>query len=410
MYKITLSFLVIFCLALAGCNSGSNGGSGLQTKTSQKKGPAPEIVAPTDKEDGSVTLPLFFDEIPTELSEDDVLRRIEVENATARQAVCNDGSPAIYYFRESKNDSDKWVVNFKGGGSCSNSADCAQRWQQGRYLMTSIPHKDYMTGVGILSSDPEINPDFHDYNHVYAYYCSSDNWHGDTVIQAGNRTFEARGWKILEAIYEDLPIDGASEILMTGTSAGVGAVKHNIDRVASWFPDADVKGVLDSGWTTNAAKRYLATLLLNEDSPAGREAVEKSEYFNFQYDESCKEKYPDNYAFACSIDLRMHDEIETPVFYYVDQYDSNKIGNLGIDDFDDPKQQEWLLDYMEFTRDSIASLEHVFSPAVGFHTALVTSRFYTVEIDGYSFAEVLANWYFDRNGPTRLVDDTYEGY
>lgn len=34
---------------------------------------------------------------------------------------------------------------------------------------------------GVLSNDPAANPSFHDWNHVYLWYCSSDSFLGDAA-------------------------------------------------------------------------------------------------------------------------------------------------------------------------------------------------------------------------------------
>src|ERR1700690_3198481 len=52
-----------------------------------------------------------------------------VKKAVQRQAVCNDGTPAVYYFkRGSGADAAHWIIHFQGGGWCSNGPTCMLRW------------------------------------------------------------------------------------------------------------------------------------------------------------------------------------------------------------------------------------------------------------------------------------------
>ena len=43
-------------------------------------------------------------------------------------AVCNDGSPAVYYWKKSSNPSNnKWLVFLEGGGQCYDKKSCQKR-------------------------------------------------------------------------------------------------------------------------------------------------------------------------------------------------------------------------------------------------------------------------------------------
>lgn len=79
---------------------------------------------------------------PTAVTEGDEARapyltKYAVQDATERKAVCNDGSPAVFYFRPGRSEyRDKWVIWFEGGGACYDLGTCNQRWNEQEFLMT----------------------------------------------------------------------------------------------------------------------------------------------------------------------------------------------------------------------------------------------------------------------------------
>lgn len=84
-------------------------------------------------------------------------------------------------------DTNNWVINFEGGGTCSGEQSCYDRWcstppnpavfeRAGRMSSRGTP--EAVSLGGIFSQAPADSNAFADYNHVYLYYCSSDNWIG----------------------------------------------------------------------------------------------------------------------------------------------------------------------------------------------------------------------------------------
>jgi hypothetical protein len=127
-------------------------------------------------------------------------------------------------------------------------------------------------GKAILSSSPDENPDFYQYNHVLVPYCSSDLWLKRTnnyqkalysnftfrfnPSRVDEHQFTFRGAAIFRSVVSDLfqfhGLWGADEVVLAGSSAGgVGAMNH-----AQWFreelrgtrSDGEVYLVLDSAW------------------------------------------------------------------------------------------------------------------------------------------------------------------
>ena len=91
---------------------------------------------------------------------------------------CLDGSQFGYYIRkapESSPNNKKWVILLQGGGLCVEPIDCYIR-RDSDEGSTKTWEKLWSPGTDgagdITSDDPNGNPNFYDYNHVYLRYCS----------------------------------------------------------------------------------------------------------------------------------------------------------------------------------------------------------------------------------------------
>lgn len=203
------------------------------------------------------------------------LFRVDLDLSSFPNAVCNDGTPATMFVRRyaKKSDKNRWVIFLLGGGNCKTGQDCAERWcsfdtNYGANKMSTAFLRDRgvkksIDGNGIFSRDVSIN-NFAGWNHVFVFYCSSDDWQGsasnvhlsakDTNGNPIDYLINFRGADIVEAVigtlqreprgepvaYRDsttgedleLPdIDKAELVMFTGSSAGGNGVKNNVDRV-----------------------------------------------------------------------------------------------------------------------------------------------------------------------------------
>ncbi len=111
------------------------------------------------------------------------LARITVDTRRYPGAICNDGSPAVYYVRlwSGEENRDKWLIMLQGGGSCGSGQACAERWCSvatnfGMDKMTTTLSKPSINGGGILA--PGVQNRFGGWNTVLVYYCSSNGWTG----------------------------------------------------------------------------------------------------------------------------------------------------------------------------------------------------------------------------------------
>ena len=180
-------------------------------------------------------------------------RRVVVDDAVARGAVCNDGCPYAYYIRPGQGalddpaaDVNKWLFFFffKGGGGCIDEESCLTRWENQRQWMTPRSG-DWSPDSGLDSAknqcdDPATGDPrgifwqeasqnrFGGWTVVYLHFCSSDGFAGTREADPDNGfSFHFRGWDIVGAVLEDLqdpPSDSipdlsdASEVLVTGGS------------------------------------------------------------------------------------------------------------------------------------------------------------------------------------------------
>lgn len=87
------------------------------------------------------------------------------------QGRCLDGSPGGYYYRSATTNRalHKWLIFLEAGQWCASSDFCAAYHNNITCGSASLPLAD--TFDGILSRDPNTNPHFYDYHHVFVKSC-----------------------------------------------------------------------------------------------------------------------------------------------------------------------------------------------------------------------------------------------
>uniref|UniRef100_A0A3B5M4J1 Uncharacterized protein n=1 Tax=Xiphophorus couchianus TaxID=32473 RepID=A0A3B5M4J1_9TELE len=81
------------------------------------------------------------------------------------QVTCNDGSAAGFYLKEFRG-SRRWLLFLEGGWCCYSKETCDSRYQNIPRLMSSSGWPQTKRGTGILSSQAEENPHWHNANLV----------------------------------------------------------------------------------------------------------------------------------------------------------------------------------------------------------------------------------------------------
>lgn len=168
------------------------------------------------------------------------LRVVSSSRSAAHGAACLDGTPPAYYLLRSATASTQWIVFLEGGGWCFTAEECAARAKG--YLGTSNNLRDSMVVGGLLSDDETVNPDFHDWNMVFVHYCDGSSYSGgaSATVAVGNATLHFRGRACLSAVVaallEDEGMSGASDVVLSGGSAGGLAVYYHADFVRGLLP------------------------------------------------------------------------------------------------------------------------------------------------------------------------------
>lgn len=168
-----------------------------------------------------------------------------------KESLCRDGSETGFGIRMNSK-SDKLVIYLEGGGACFNAATCAINPATfGKIAFDAW--KGTAGQTGIFNSDNESNP-LRDWNMVYVPYCTGDIHGGaaDHVDVPGltapkNQSF--MGYQNLGAYLKRLvpTFSGASQVLLTGISAGGFGASYNYDRIAESFCPIPVVLIDDSG-------------------------------------------------------------------------------------------------------------------------------------------------------------------
>eukprot|EP00242_Pyramimonas_sp_CCMP2087_P011700 CAMPEP_0198197510 /NCGR_PEP_ID=MMETSP1445-20131203/1105_1 /TAXON_ID=36898 /ORGANISM="Pyramimonas sp., Strain CCMP2087" /LENGTH=580 /DNA_ID=CAMNT_0043866819 /DNA_START=219 /DNA_END=1961 /DNA_ORIENTATION=+ len=212
------------------------------------------------------------------------MKKIEVDLSKFPNAVCNDGSPAAYYYKPALSNvghENIWNVHFEGGNWCTDEESCDFRSRLTRYNAKKIADgedlKDpqstwYVTSsklwsdtmdVGGIFAPPPCSP-LYGVHQIFVAYCSSDAWMGD--MTATNETFglHFQGANIYDAVVQSvLQIHGLQPamdkclveecekkplLLLGGYSAGARGTMLHIDFVRKNLgPAVNVYGVMDSG-------------------------------------------------------------------------------------------------------------------------------------------------------------------
>ena len=186
------------------------------------------------------------------------LRRLD--RSKYPDAVCLDGSMAAYYVRSgSANVPNSFRIFFQGGGWCISDADCFARSKTSLGSNTALPETDPdpagYCGASFLSQSPLMAPGVSDWTGVYVPYCDGSSLTGrnSTPTVVNGSTIWYKGSYLRDAIIDDmrtyLNMDGATDVLVGGCSAGGLTVYLNIDAIAAALPPAArVRGVADAGF------------------------------------------------------------------------------------------------------------------------------------------------------------------
>eukprot|EP01052_Picozoa_sp_SAG31_P040920 SAG31_NODE_6058_length_2189_cov_4.375598_1_plen_444_part_00 len=219
----------------------------------------------------------------TQGSDDKLALVLVAEEARERGAACLDGSVPGYWFRQgSEANSTKWVIHLQGGGWCwdreqraDHQRSCHDRAKKGLGSslgwnasgmfnpdvssagggLPNAPDNWYCCD-GILSANSTANPDFHDWNLAFVGYCDGSSFSGNRNAPVNGLHY--RGRANLDAVLDRLllprhpphvSLSDATQVLVSGGSAGGLAVYLHADHIAGRLPStAIVKALADGGF------------------------------------------------------------------------------------------------------------------------------------------------------------------
>ncbi len=164
-------------------------------------------------------------------------------------ARCRDGSKTGFGVRLNPG-SDKVYIYLEGGGACFNGATCAI--SLGAFDDKAFGAWASTVGkLGIFDPNPTENP-VRDWNAVYVPYCTGDVHIGSVSgksVPGGPNAQEFVGYENINLYLKRLipTFHTASQVMLTGVSAGGFGAAFNYDRVASAFCPTPVVLLDDSG-------------------------------------------------------------------------------------------------------------------------------------------------------------------
>jgi hypothetical protein len=206
-------------------------------------------------------------------------------------ARCLDGTPPRIWVHKSTSSNPanrtKWAWHFQGGGWCESESTCTARAFAPSSCMLGSSREECFDdnscnvqkfqpvmdvldlpavngarwGGGLLNNSVATNPLTHDWNKVLMMYCDGGSYSGNNatptmVYDSWNtnttRPMYYRGARnlnfALETLRKTFAMDSATDVLISGDSAGGLASYWHADRFAAAFPKAFVATVPDSGF------------------------------------------------------------------------------------------------------------------------------------------------------------------
>jgi O-palmitoleoyl-L-serine hydrolase len=343
-------------------------------------------------------------------------------NLTDPSARCMDGTLGAYYHRpaEQPESRDKWILFLEGGGECTTASNCANAVNSTLGSNKYFPATQWL--YYFLVDDPVANPDFYGYNHVLLKYCSQDLWSGQvTKPSDGTFGYYFSGHLIFKAVVAALMEKGmsnASEIILSGASAGGIGTWINADWLKEQFsasPSPPRVTIASIAGFYFYAYPYQGVNHTQSDLADFRPQAWPRTYQLWQSfaDESCVAAIPST-PWACLLSNYSHPYVSTPAFIFEAQTDevvTTAHDWLPYDYRHYPPEQAYLGEWqanmtqaLSFVLDAPQGQSNygVFFPSCFIHTDFNNTN---PIIGGLSYLDAFSNWYFSRDGPTRLADD-----
>jgi hypothetical protein len=252
----------------------------------------------------------------------------------ATGARCLDGSPAAFYII--RNPIDKWVIFLKGGGWCYTLDDCVGRsgTADGSSTGYSLPFNPAEGGNGILSSDPDRNPHFYNWNLVFVPYCDGGSFAGNnpTPVVHSGETLYFRGHlnfrAVIDYLLQNENMDAAEDIVLAGCSAGALATYFKCDDLAELVIsyDINVRCMADGGFFANFTSLVTHTGIIQEEF----NAIFAMQQMQDGVNQDCIANVGSFPPEACMFPQFFLPFIQTPIFVLNSLYDDWQMPNIWL--------------------------------------------------------------------------------
>ncbi|KAM4751460.1 carboxylesterase notum2 [Anableps anableps] len=334
------------------------------------------------------------------------------------QVKCNDGSAAGFYLKEFRG-SRRWLLFLEGGWCCYSKETCDSRYQNIPRLMSSSGWPQTKRGTGILSSQAEENPHWHNANLVFIPYCSSDVWSGmgpaptpaprtrqgkDKVKERNTNATEYSfmGSLIIREVIKDLIPKGikqAKVVMLAGTSAGATGVLLNIERVASQLEqlgtEAQVRGLVDSGWFLES-KQQRSPNCPETVSCTPEDAIKIGlRLWNGVVPDRCRQLYKRGEEWQCFFGHRLYSTLTSPLFIVQWLFDEEQLrveniymGGQSLSE----EQWQYIQNLGLEIKNSLTDVTAVFAPSCLSHTVITKSNWMSFQVKGTSLPRALHCW------------------
>ena len=161
--------------------------------------------------------------------------------------ICLDGTPGVIYMRNGTGSGSRsFYIHYQGGGWCESPSDCAGRsrthlgssrgYEAGHLTGHIQNHGRGCPSGGYFSTVQATNPLMWNWNVVYLMYCDGGSWTGSrsSPYRADNSTLHFHGKEIRDGaqnmLMTKLGLDRATDVVISGASAGALAVYLTVDR------------------------------------------------------------------------------------------------------------------------------------------------------------------------------------
>jgi hypothetical protein len=322
-------------------------------------------------------------------------------------AACNDGTRAVFLFRQGYGvAASRWVIYLDGGGECNTSQGCLTRQSKVLHLISSEPYASGKTTIpplsGILSPDPAQNPDFYDANLVQVSYCSSDYWSGEQVGNTSMSSYQIRAsqnvsnWYfeghgivqgVVQLLQQKYGLNNASDVLLAGGSAGAVGAFLNANLVSGMLPLTTRFAVLpDSGYFMSNYPDYDSETGGDDPLPTNFQTVmtDGQTMWASVGDADCAWNDQQNGTGANNIQCDYPDQLlnsdgyQIPMFIRSSYQDSTILGTFNVTQPVTPKEQPYVTNFDDTAAAALGSvnpLNSVFGLNITTHTMIKDSDF-----------------------------------